>query len=125
MVNEIREVLIRMHIKRAIAGTTLVMVSMIAMAATGQDEHSAGQADEQTSLANCKTAMPVIMKQYDNARYALQAARNSGDRGHILDQVNLAQAALDAMEQPLNVCSEALQNLETGQSPADHAKLNQ
>ena len=60
--------------------------------------------------------MPVIIKQYNNARYAVTAARNAGDRGHILTAVNQAQAALDSMEQPLKVCSDAVQSANAGQS---------
>jgi len=59
--------------------------------------------------------MPVILKQYNNARYAVQAAQNSGDKGHILTEVSQAQVALDAMEQPLKVCSEAMQSMKSGE----------
>jgi hypothetical protein len=103
-----------MHVQRAIAGT-LVTVSVIVLAAIGQDDRSHEQENAQAQVTNCQTTMPVILKQYNNARYAVQAARNSGDKGRILDQVNQAQAALDAMEQPLKVCSEAIQNMKSGQ----------
>ena len=104
-----------MHVQRAIAGTALVIVFVIVLGAIGQDGGTAAQGNAPTQVANCQTAMPVILKQYNNARYAVQAARNSGDTGHILTQVNQAQVALDAMEQPLKVCSEAMQNVESGQ----------
>ena len=103
-----------MHVQRAIAWT-LVTVSVIVLAAIGQDDRSHDQENAQAQVTNCQTAMPVILKQYNNARYAVQAAQNSGDRGHILTEVNQAQAALDAMEQPLKVCSEAIQNMKSGQ----------
>jgi hypothetical protein len=103
-----------MHVQRAIAGA-LVTVSVIVLAAIGQDDRSHEQENVQAQVTNCQTAMPVIFKQYNNARYAVQAARNSGDRGHILTEVNQAQAALDAMEEPLKVCSEAMQNMKSGQ----------
>ena len=102
-----------MNVQRAIAGV-LVTVSFIVLAAIGQDDRSHEQENAQAQVTNCQTAMPVILKQYNNAKYAVQAARNSGDRGHILDEVNQAQAALDAMEEPLKVCSEAMQNMKSG-----------
>jgi hypothetical protein len=101
-----------MYVQRA-AGT-LVIVSVIVIAAIGQDEHSPEQDNAPTQVTNCQTAMPVILNQYKNARYAVQAALNSGDKGHILTAISQAQAALDAMEQPLSVCSEAMQNMKSG-----------
>jgi len=59
--------------------------------------------------------MRIILKNYNNAKYAVQRARNSADASHILPAVNEAQLALDAMEQPLNVCNEAVQNVRGGQ----------
>ncbi len=97
----------------------MVIVSVIVLAAIGQDERSSQQENQQTQVTNCQAAMPVILKQYNNARYAVQAARNSGDKGHILTEVSQAQAALDAMEQPLKVCSEAMQSMKSGQQPPD------
>jgi hypothetical protein len=95
----------------------LVTVSVIVLAAIGQGERSPEEENAQTQVTNCQTAMPIVLKQYNNARYAVQAARNSGDKGHILTEVNQAQAALDAMEQPLKVCSEAMQSTKSGQWP--------
>jgi hypothetical protein len=103
-----------MPVQRAIAGT-LVIVSIIVLAAIGQDQRSPAQENAQTQVTNCQTAMPVILKQYNNARYAVQAALNAGDKGHILTEVNQAQAALDAMEQPLKACSEAMQSVKNSQ----------
>jgi hypothetical protein len=114
IVNLTSEVLNTMHVQRAIAGT-FVTVSVIVLAAIGQHDRSHEEENAQAQVTNCQTAMPVIFKQYNNARYAVQAARNSGDRGHILDEVNQAQAALDAMEEPIKVCSEAMQNMKSGQ----------
>ena len=105
-----------MHVQRAIPGT-LLTVSVIVLATIGQDERSHEQENAQTQVTNCQTVMPVILKQYNNARYAVQAARNSGDKGHILTEVNQAQAALDAMEQPLKACSEAMQSMKSDQRP--------
>jgi hypothetical protein len=103
-----------MHAQRALAGI-LVIVSVIILAAIGQDERYPEQESAQAQVTNCQTAMPVILKQYSNARYAVEAARNSGDKGHILTEVIQAQAALDAMEQPLKVCSDAMQGIKSGQ----------
>jgi hypothetical protein len=103
-----------MHVRRAIPGI-LVTVSVIVFAAIGQNERSPEHENAQTRVTNCQTAMPVILKQYNNARYAVQAARNSGDKGQILTEVNQAQAALDAMEKPLRVCSEAMQSMKSDQ----------
>ena len=101
-----------MRVKRAIAGI-LVVLSLIVLAATGQREPSSPNA--QTQLENCQTAMRIILKNYNNAKYAVQRARNSADASHILPAVNEAQLALDAMEQPLNVCNEAVKNVRGGQ----------
>ena len=103
-----------MRVRRAIAGTW-VIVSFMALAAIGQQGHPTPPDDPETQLQNCQTAMQVIGKQYNNARYALQRARNSGDRGHILSAVNDAELALDTMEQPLKVCNEVVQNMKSGE----------
>lgn len=92
-----------------------MIVSVIVLVAIGQDERSHEQENAQTQVTNCQTAMPVILKQYNNARYAVRAAQNSGDKGHVLTEVNQAQAALDAMEQPVRVCSEAMQSMKSSQ----------
>lgn len=89
----------------------MFLVSFIAMAAIGQEERSSQQENRQ--IASCQAAMQVILKHYNNARYAVQRARNSGDVGHILSAVNEAQLALDTMEQPLKVCNEAVQNVKS------------
>lgn len=100
-----------MYVWRALVETSVV-VSFVVVVAIGQQERPPQQ---ENTLENCQAAMPEIMKQYNNARYAVETARNSGDRGHILTAVNQAQAALDTMEQPLKVCSEAVQNLKANQ----------
>ncbi len=92
-----------------------MIVSVIVLVAIGQDERSHEQENAQTQVTKCQTAMPVILKQYNNARYAVRAAQNSGDKGHVLTEVNQAQAALDAMEQPVRVCSEAMQSMKSSQ----------
>jgi hypothetical protein len=102
-----------MRLRRAIAGTS-VFVSFLVLEPIGQQEHSPHHENGQTQLEKCQTAMQVIMKQYNNARYAVQRARNSGDKGHILDAVNDAQLALEDMEQPLKICNEAVQNMKNG-----------
>jgi hypothetical protein len=102
-----------MRVRRAIAGTSVIVCFMV-LAAIGQQGHSPHQDDPETQLENCQTAMQVIVKQYNNARYAVQRARNSGDTGHILSAVNDAQLALDTMEQPLKICNEVVQNMKNG-----------
>ena len=59
--------------------------------------------------------MPTILKNYNNAKYAVLRAGNSADAAHILGPVGEAQAALNAMEQPLKVCYEAMQNTQAEQ----------
>jgi hypothetical protein len=108
----------KMRGKRAIAGTSVV-VSFIVLAAIGQQEPSSSQANAKTQLENCQIAMPIILKNYNNAKYAVQRARNSADASHILPAVNEAQLALDAMEQPLKVCNEAVHN-ERGEQPQNN-----
>lgn len=108
----ISEVLNTMYVPRLVYGT-LVLVSVIASLVIGQDEHTE-QHPNQTQVSNCQAAMPTLLKQYNIARYAVQAARNSGDKAHILTEVGQAQAALDAMEQPLKACSEAFQSMKSG-----------
>jgi len=91
-----------------------MVLSLIVLAATGQREPSSPNA--KTQLENCQTAMRIISKNYNNAKYAVQRTRSSTDASHILPAVNEAQLALDAMEQqPLNVCNEALQKVRGGQ----------
>jgi len=114
----ISEVLNTMYVPRVVYGV-LVLVSVIALPVLGQDERSPENDNSHTQLANCQTAMPILLKQYNNAKYAVQAARNSGDKAHILTEVGQAQAALDAMEQPLEVCSKVIQSMETGQPRED------
>jgi len=94
--------------KRAIAGIA-VLVSFFVLAAIGEQEPSSS--NTKTQMESCQAAMPMILKNYNNAKYAVQRARSSADASHILPAVNEAQLALDAIDQPLKVCSEAVQNL--------------
>jgi hypothetical protein len=65
--------------------------------------------------------MPTILKNYNNAKYAVFLAANSGDAAHMGDLVRQAQAALDAMDQPLKGCYEAFQGI-PGESKPDTGK---
>jgi hypothetical protein len=107
-----------MSIGRATAGI-LVTVGMVALLAVGQQESASRQTEGQARIEDCKAVMPVILKNYNNAKYAVFLARNSGDG--MLDRVNTAQAALDAMEQPLKVCSDAMQKVRGG-APQEEKK---
>ena len=93
---------------RTMAGA-VVLMGFIGLAATGQQDGTTSKAKPQAP-GNCQVAMPVILKQYNNAKYAVQRAGYSADAAHILGPVREAQAALDAMEQPLKICAEALEN---------------
>lgn len=100
--------------ERAITGTLFVL-SFVALAATGQQGTPSPQT-KKVQLENCQAAMPVISKNYNDAKYAVQRARNSADASHILPAVNEAQLALEAMEQPLKVCTDAVQSATSTQS---------
>ena len=89
---------------RSAAGI-LAMVFVIGLTAIGQQEASPKKAPK-TQLELCMAAMPTIFKNYNNAKYAVFRIANSGNAGPIGE----AQAALDAMEQPLKGCYEASQN---------------
>jgi hypothetical protein len=110
-----------MNVQRAIAGV-LVTVSFIVLAAIGQDDRSHEQENAQAQVTNCQTAMPVILKQYNNAKYAVQAARNSGDKGHILTEVSQAQAdssgGVDAGRFPERACRATCHTLSVQVLPA-------
>jgi hypothetical protein len=79
------------------------------VSAIGQEEKAAHQTAPDTQLERCKTAMPIILKNFDNPKYAVVRAGDSGDAAHILRPVREAPAALDAMEQPLKARYEAMQ----------------
>jgi hypothetical protein len=98
----------------AIAGIS-VIICVIGLTAIGQEGEAAHQTAPNTQLEHCKTAMPTILKNYNNAKYAVFRAANSADAAHILGPVREAQAALDAMEQPLKACYEAMQNTQAEQ----------
>jgi hypothetical protein len=101
-----------MRLRRMLTGL-LIAFCFVALAAIGQQERAP---QSESTLENCRAAMPGIMKQYNNAKYAVQTAQSGGDTGHILTAVNQAKAALNAMNQPLQLCSDALQNVKAGQS---------
>jgi hypothetical protein len=69
-----------MNVQRAIAGI-LVTVSFIVLAAIGQDDRSHEQENAQAQVTNCQTAMPVILKQYNNANtpYKQRGTQETGD----------------------------------------------
>jgi hypothetical protein len=102
-----------MSLERVLAMAAIVC--FIVLSARGQDEHAPQQNKAPAQIENCQAAMQVIIKNYNDAKYAVQQARWAGDRGHILDAVNAAQLSLNNMEEPLKVCSEALQNVKSDQ----------
>jgi hypothetical protein len=104
-----------MKFKWAIAGIFAISC-VIGLTAIGQEE-AAHQTAPNPQLERCKTAMPTILKNYNNAKYAVFRAGNSADAAHILGPVREAQAALDAMEQPLNACFEAMHNTQAEPQP--------
>jgi len=103
-----------MKFRWAIAGIFAISC-VIGLTAIGQEEEAARQTAPNMQLERCKTAMPTILKNYNNAKYAVFRAGNSADAAHILGPVREAQAALDAMEQPLKACYEAMQNMQAEQ----------
>ena len=106
-----------MSLGRAIAGITAV-VCIIGLTAIGQQQQAPQQTAANTQIEGCKAAMPIILKNYNNAKYAVFRATNAGsDAAHILGPVREAQAALDSMEQPLKGCYEAIQNTKAEHRP--------
>lgn len=96
-------------------GRTIVGISalgcIIGVTAIGQQEETPQQTAPKTQVELCMDATPTIIKNYKDAKYAVFRAANAGpDAAHILGPVREAQAALDAMEQPLKNCYEASQN---------------
>lgn len=72
-----------------------------------------------TQMEQCKDAMPTILKNYNDAKYAVFQAGNAGQLGG--DAIRRAQAALDAMDEPLRACYEAsLDSRKTGDSRNVH-----
>jgi len=106
-----------MSLGRAATGI-LCVVCVIGLSAIGQEEKP-DQAAPKTQLEICRAAMPAIFKNYNNAKYAVFRAANTGDFAHMGGPVREAQAALDAMEQPLKACYEAMQKIQPEQQP-DH-----
>ncbi len=94
-----------MNVARTLAGIS-VTVCVIGLTAIGQQKEAPHQTAPKTQLELCMAAMPTIFTNYNNAKYAVFRAANSGQAGPIGE----AQAALDAMEQPLKGCYEASQN---------------
>lgn len=105
-----------MSLGRAIAGISATLC-IIGLTAIGQQKGSR-QTTANTRLERCKAAMPTIFKNYNNAKYAVFRATNAGaEAASILGPVREAQAALDAMDQPLKGCYEAMQNTQAEQRP--------
>jgi hypothetical protein len=109
-----------MSLVRAIARISAVMC-VVGLTAIGQQESAPHQPDPKTQIERCGAGMPVILKNYNDARYAVRRAGYSAESAHILGPVREAQAALDAMEEPLKVCTEAIQNMQGGR-PQDDKK---
>ena len=105
-----------MRILRATALMS-VIIGIFGFAAIGQQEQPRPDTP-QSKLEKCRTDMPGIMKNYNDAKYAVFLARQGGD--HIGNYVINAQAALDAMEQPLKGCYEAFQNAKDA-APPEHS----
>jgi hypothetical protein len=106
-----------MCLARAVAGIS-VTICVIGLTAIGQEGDARHQTAPKTQLEACMAAMPTIFKNYNNAKYAVFRAASSADAAHILGPVREAQAALDAMEQPLKGCYEASQNTHAEQQQA-------
>ena len=102
---------------RAIAGISAIVC--IGLTAIGQQENVPRQTAPKTPLERCRASMPTILKNYNNAKYAVSSAGLSADAAHILGPVREAQAALDAMEQPLKACYEAMQSPQSEEQQDD------
>ena len=107
-----------MSFGRVIAGIS-VLVCVIGITAIGQQQDVPQPSAPKTQLESCREAMPAIYKNYNNAKYAVFLARQGGD--HTGNYVLTAQAALDAMEQPLKGCYEAMLNTR-GEAELDNKK---
>jgi hypothetical protein len=105
-----------MSLLRAIAPIS-AFIWVIGLTAIGQQDNAPHQTDPKAQIEQCKAVMPSILKNYNNAKYAVFLARNSGGGPQAGNHVDTAQAALDAMEQPLKVCSEAMQSMQDEQQP--------
>ena len=105
-----------MSLLRALAPISGI-ICIVGLTAIGQQDNAPHQTDPKTQMERCRAAMPGILKNYNNAKYAVFLARNSGGGPQAGNHVDTAQAALDAMEQPLKVCSEAMQNMQDEQQP--------
>ena len=112
-----------MSLARAIAGIS-VTIGVIGVTAIGQPQDAPHDSATKTQLELCMAEMPTIFKNYNNAKYAVFRAANSGDGGHMGGPVREAQAALDAMEQPLKGCYEASQITHAEQQQQSKHQLN-
>jgi hypothetical protein len=105
-----------MSFGRTVVGIPAIVCIIGLMAIGQQQEEAPHQTAPKTQLERCKADMPTIFKNYNNAKYAVFRAANSGaDAGSILGPVREAQAALDAMEQPLKGCYDAMRNTQAEQ----------
>jgi hypothetical protein len=107
-----------MNLLRAIAPISAILC-VTGLTTVGQQDNAPPQTDPKAQIERCKAAMPSILKNYNNAKYAVFLARNSGGGPQAGNHVDTAQAALDAMEQPLKVCSEAMQSVQDEQPPGN------
>ena len=106
-----------MSLTRLIAGTA-ILVCFVGLLATAQHEE-VPQTAPKTQIERCRAAMPTILKNYNNAKYAVFRAGNTADAAHILSAVREAQLSLDEMDQPLKACYEATQTTQGEPLPDD------
>jgi hypothetical protein len=88
---------------------------VIGLTAIGQQKGAPSEVNPRMQLERCKADMPMVLKNYNNAKYAVFRAQTAGDAASILGPVREAAAALEAMEEPLKACNEAFQNLSAEQ----------
>ena len=95
-----------MSLGRAIAGIS-VIICVIGLTAIGQEGEAAHQTAPNTQLERCKTAMPIILKNYNNAKYAVFRAGNSADAAvyqlQIIEVCSLPYIALLSKHPPLHL----------------------
>ena len=96
--------------RRAVAAISAILC-IVGLTAIGQPQDAPHPTTANSQLERCQAAMPTLLKNFNNAKYAVSRAANAGaNASAILGPVREAQAALDAMEQPLKGCYEAMQN---------------
>ena len=99
-----------MNLKRSVTAM-LGLVCVVALTATGQQDNAAQQAETKSQLERCNALMPTILKNYNNAKYAVFLSRQTALGGQVSGmQLDAAQAGLDAMEAPLKICAAAVQS---------------